>query len=133
MARKKLKLNRLKDKAWGYFSKFIRHSAADIHGIVKCVTCDSPHYWKDAHAGHYIHGHYKPTFLIRENVHVQCVRCNKYLNGNLNNYEAYMLHKYGQEKIDELRALSHKVEKPERSYYDEVILHYKKYCDENNL
>jgi len=43
---------------------------------------------------------------IEENIHPQDYRCNINLGGNGPEYNAYMLDMYGQEKIDELRALS---------------------------
>ena len=40
------------------------------------------------------------------NIHVQCYRCNINLGGNGPEYYPFMLEKYGQDVIDELRKLS---------------------------
>ena len=126
MARKRLSLPSLKKKAWKCFSNYIRFRAADQQGYASCVTCGARDKWKNLHAGHFLHGHSKPTFLVPENVAPQCIKCNHFLSGNLIAYYEYMIRKYGQAKIDELKALSHKVEKPSRDYYERIIELYGK-------
>lgn len=122
---RKLPINRLKKKAWKVTSNHVRKNAADKDGLVACVTCGARNHWKNMHAGHYIHGHSKPTFLVVENVHPQCVRCNHFLSGNLLEYNDFMLKKYGQGKVEELRKLSKQVIKYDRSYYELIIEMYK--------
>lgn len=36
------------------------------------------------------------------NIHPQCVKCNKWLHGNLDNYTVHLIQKYGPEIIQEL-------------------------------
>ena len=124
--RKLLKMNKLRDKAWKCFSNYIRYSSADNNGIAKCITCGVKKNWKQLHSGHFIHGHNKLTFFMPENVHPQCVVCNLYKSGNLIPYYEYMANRYGQAKIEEIKSLSHKVFKPTRDEYDEIIHLYGK-------
>ena len=51
-------------------------------------------------AGHYIHNKLDYDEM---NVNVQCVRCNKWLSGNLGKYAEKLIEKHGMEKIQELR------------------------------
>lgn len=126
MKKKKLMpLPSLKDAAWTRLSIFIRLSAADKNGIVKCFTCDSPHIWKDLHGGHFFHGHYRATFLMPENVKPQCVACNRHKNGNLAVYALRLLKIHGPQMLLDLEALSQKEFKPTRAYYEKIIAGYK--------
>lgn len=122
---RKPSLKSLKAKAWKYFSEWVRRRYADKRGFVICVSCGAKTHWTTANSGHFLHGHSKPTFLDIRNVHVQCIRCNLYLSGNLVEYAAFMKNKYGWETIDALRELSHQVVKMDRSYYESIIEEYK--------
>jgi hypothetical protein len=114
--RKKLpSIKTLKAKAWKTFSAYVRKRDG------KCVTCGAG----AENAGHFIHGHGKPTFFDERNCHGQCVRCNLYLSGNLIEYAAFMKSKYGWETVDALRELSHQVVKFGREYYEDIINRYK--------
>ena len=124
MPRKKLPISRLKNKAWDVVSKWVRFTAANEHGIVLCVTCDSKHFWKDIQAGHFIHGHAKPTFLVLMNVHPQCVQCNHFKSGNLEKYREFMVKQYGEGSVEALRQLSHKIWKPTRDELEGIITKY---------
>lgn len=119
---KKPPIARLKRKAWKVFSLWVRLH----HGeYPRCVTCGTSFFYKLMHAGHFIHGHSKATFLDERNVHVQCIRCNHFLSGNLIEYVEFMRKTYGQETIDELRALSKQVWKPTRAELEAIIEKYK--------
>lgn len=123
--RKKLhKLSVLKREAWKWFSLWVRKRETISAAI--CVTCGSFDYPEKMNAGHFIHGHSKPTFFDERNVHIQCVRCNLYLSGNLVEYAVYMQKRYGWETVNELRELSHQVIKFDRNYYEGIILKYKR-------
>jgi 5-methylcytosine-specific restriction endonuclease McrA len=96
-----------KDLAWKATSLYIRKKFADHLGYVSCVTCGLTKHYKELHAGHFVpQAQGDACRFIEENIHPQCYRCNVNLGGNGPEYNAYMLDMYGQEKIDELRALS---------------------------
>lgn len=62
-----------------HFNKFIRLRDQNKG----CVSCGAP----VQHAGHfYSGGHYSALRFLENNVHGQCIRCNKHLHGNLNEY-----------------------------------------------
>lgn len=123
--KKKPSLKTLKRNAWKVFAIFIKKRGASVLGYANCVTCWKQDMWQNMDAGHFIHGHSKPTFFDDRNVHPQCVRCNHYLSGNLIEYSNYMKKTYGWETIDALRELSHQVIKFNRDYYEGIIEKYK--------
>ena len=96
-------IKKLKSEVWDLFSEYVRRSEANEQGFVQCVTCKKWLPWKEAQAGHYIHG---TLFSIPEIVHSQCPQCNGFLHGNLINYKEYMLEKYGQKNIDRFEFLA---------------------------
>jgi len=104
---KKRKRSVIKKSLWGYISKVIRLKYADDNGYVKCVTCNTIKHYKELQAGHFIpQAQGDACRYIEENIHPQCYRCNINLGGNGAEYYPYMLDMYGQELIDDLRALS---------------------------
>ena len=104
----------LRDKAWRTFSKWIRNRDPN------CVTCGG----KAENAGHFYHGvlDFDPM-----NINSQCVRCNKWLYGNLAIYSNYLLSKYGKKKFEELNARHYKALKGEYRTEQEYIDLIEKY------
>jgi hypothetical protein len=80
------------------FNKWIRLKSADSNGMVTCVTCGAVKHYKEAHAGHYIHGY----DFCEQNQHPQCIRCNKILSGNLAKYSKFIIDTYGIEVYEKL-------------------------------
>lgn len=124
---------KLKKKLWKIFSEWVRRGGVDKHGHNTCVTCGVIIPWKEGHAGHYIHGHSKASFLKEENVNFQCPRCNHFLSGNLLNYHDFMLMAFGQGVIDEIKTLSHQIWKPSRQELESLIEEYTKKVEALNV
>ena len=80
----------LKRKAWEIFSKWIRNRDK------RCVTCGSTN---QLQAGHFWHG---VLDFDEMNINAQCVKCNKYLSGNLAPYSVYLVNKHGIDKFKDL-------------------------------
>jgi hypothetical protein len=59
--------------------------------------------------GHFVPGRRQSILFIEENIHVQCISCNNYLSGNVMEYERFMVRTYGQDAVDEIRALKNVV------------------------
>jgi hypothetical protein len=100
-----------KEKAWKAFSKYIR--ARDK----RCVTCITG---GAENAGHF---HHNVLDFDEENVNAQCVRCNKWLHGNLNVYSAYLLRKLGSRgflALDKRHYLALRGEKKTSEEYLEI-------------
>lgn len=112
-----------KDRAWTACSKYIRlrdsiewnrANHQDICGIqpklllCKCVTCSTIKSWPRMDAGHFIPRGSRGEsgiYFDERNIHLQCGDCNGFKEGNTLVYLEFMQQKYGQEVIDELRAL----------------------------
>ncbi|MBC96396.1 MAG: hypothetical protein CME63_01495 [Halobacteriovoraceae bacterium] len=125
MAKKKPKLGSLKTKAWKLLSEIIRREAADENGICECVTCHKREHWKRMQAGHFVPGRTNSILFEEIGIHVQCVKCNVMLSGNLIPYYEFMEEKYGRHVIahlKELRGQTRKISVPE---YQAMIEEYK--------
>jgi len=110
------KRERLKDNAWQTFSKYIRTRDK------RCFTCKGG----SENAGHF---HHNCLDFDEENIHGQCVRCNKYLSGNLSVYAINLLRLLGKRKFDALTIRhyrSMKSQKYDEKYYEDIIEKYKK-------
>ncbi len=103
----KQKRSTIKKRLWKIISEYIRRKYSDDNGYCKCVTCETVKHYKQMQAGHFVpQAKGDGTRYIEENIHPQCYRCNINLGGFGAQYSQYMRDMYGQEKIDELLALS---------------------------
>jgi len=110
------------DKLWELISKYVRQSSADHRGIAECVTCGIQKPWKELQAGHFIpQAQGNAVRYDMRNIHCQCFRCNINLGGNGPEYYPFMVNKYGEDVVAELRALSRTTRKFTESELDEMI------------
>jgi len=95
----KIKLKALKKKCDKLVSLVVRLSEADKNGMVKCYTCGAKIPYKEANAGHFKHN---KLDLDLRNRRVQCVRCNKWLSGNLGTFALKLVKEKGIKWVDKL-------------------------------
>jgi hypothetical protein len=114
------------DKAWKVWSIFIRQSFADNRGYCTCYTCEAVKHWKEMQAGHYHHG---ALDFDKRNIHPQCIRCNKWLSGNLGIYAEKLTKELGLKGMKKLRRDSEKIGKPTLKELEKIIT---KYGGQNN-
>ena len=81
-------------KCWKLMSELVRREEQGI-----CFTCGKRDNWKNCQAGHFKHS---SQDFVRENIHCQCIKCNKWLSGNLSVYTLKLIDKYGIKKVKEL-------------------------------
>jgi hypothetical protein len=104
--KKSTPLSRAKNKAWKYFSIFIRtrdclkYTGDPTEGM--CVTCKLWFPFNQLQAGHFVGGRTNALLFDEEIVHTQCARCNLFLKGNYQAYTLFMLKKHTEEEIEEL-------------------------------
>ena len=112
---KKIKTRKaLRNQAWILMSEFVRRRDRG-----QCFTCYDRRDWKQQNAGHFVH---KDCLdFDRRNVNCQCVRCNKWLSGNLAIYADRLLKKYGPGIVDELVQLGNQVKRFTREELEDVI------------
>lgn len=112
-----MKFSSLKEKAWRIFSKWVRNRDK------RCITCGSTN---QLQAGHFWHG---VLDFDEMNINAQCVKCNKYLSGNLAPYSVYLINKHGIDKFKDLEKrhwLALRGEFRSDKDYLEIIEKYKK-------
>jgi hypothetical protein len=93
-------VKKAKKELWELQSKLIRIKSGGI-----CFTCKKKFDWKKLEAGHFRHGW---GDFEEKNIQAQCVKCNRYLHGNLGVYAVELDKKYGQGTAEELIRLSGK-------------------------
>jgi len=78
----------------------------------QCISCKHPLRGK-YDAGHfYSAGAYPNLRFNEDNIHGQCVRCNRDLHGNLNEYRPRLLERIGQERMQALEEKRNEIFKP---------------------
>lgn len=111
-----------KSRAWDWCSKYVRLEEAieyckkyqidttqfnRIEDLpVKCCTCGKVKSWIYMDCGHFVSrglGGRSGVYFDRRNLHAQSKDCNAWEQGAPEEYEKFMLEKYGQDVIDELR------------------------------
>lgn len=103
-------LPKLIKKADIIFSKFIRdRDAIELKG--RCCTCGS----EGNQAGHFVKRSWKKIRWHPQNVHLQCCKCNHFLDGNEAEYSRFIINKYGLETFNWLlsQKVAHKVTRDE--------------------
>ena len=105
---------RLNAKIWKLFSYWIRERDG-----YKCFTCDKLE--KPGQAGHRYHGALDYDVI---NVNNQCTHCNKWLHGNLGEYERRLRIKYGDEAIEDLRTRAKQIWKPSTQELEDLLAHW---------
>lgn len=119
-------IKHLDDKLWKLFSKFIRMRDANDNGIVLCITCGTPRFWKNCDAGHFIGRQHKRVKFHEWNVNGQCKPCNGWGQGEQAKYEIAINNKFGCGTSDSLRVIKKLGKIPNRIWYEVMISVYEK-------
>lgn len=120
----KYSVAQLKVKAQTVFNAWIRKRDEGQ----PCISCGtgSPN-----QAGHfYSAGHYSALRFNEDNCHLQCVKCNYFLSGNLNQYRLNLEKKIGKERLQSLDDLAAQSKRNRGLKFDrfsliETIIKYK--------
>jgi hypothetical protein len=93
-----------------------------------CVSCNGS-LGEKYDAGHYFSmGGHKAVTFNEDNVHAQCVTCNRYKHGNLLEYQIGIEKRIGPERLLELHEKAHDVRKYTADELKEIIKKYKNLC-----
>ena len=98
--------------------EFQKETEADI-SFGRCCTCGKIGQWKYMDCGHYISKGLSGSSGVRwdeRNAHLQCKICNAFRQGNAQAYTEFMLKKYGQGVIDELK-IKHEINSYKGQYF----------------
>lgn len=93
-------------KADEIFSRYIRLKYLK-KGILKCFTCGKLGIMQEMDAGHFIGREHKTTRYDERNVHPQCQWCNRFKEGQKDEYALKLQEKYGLTILSELNKLKH--------------------------
>ena len=113
MARRIQSVSRLKKELDKVYSHYIRlkecleTTGNPNQGI--CFTCGTRHDFKNLQCGHYIPRNHNSTRYYEKNTHIQDVRCNIFLRGNLDVYALSLISKYGDGILDELNKMKNTI------------------------
>lgn len=117
---------KLKKELDTVYSIYIRLLYADLDGYVSCFTCGARMHWKKIQNGHYISRTYLATRWHEKNCHPQCIGCNIFKHGNMDEYAVALVKKYGARILMTLNAYKHKVVKVSLDDYERDIKKYKR-------
>jgi len=90
-------ITQLKKTADKIFSKYIRARDAGI-----CFTCGIKKEPKQQQNGHYVSRSHNNTRFDEENCHCQCMQCNIFKSGNMDEYALKLQRKYGKGILEKL-------------------------------
>ena len=82
-----------KKKADTYFSEFIRLRDS-VNGFAKCCTCGKM--VTEFDAGHFLSRRFEATRYDEKNVNAQCLKCNRFENGNQFEHSEFIDKKHGK-------------------------------------
>ena len=111
-------INKLKGEVWKVFSEYIRKrdclATTSTLDSGKCVSCGEEHPIGDCDAGHFISGRGNAILFDETCVHLQCKRCNLFLNGNQLPYRRAIVSMYGEGYDEYLERKSKETKQFER-------------------
>jgi len=115
----KYSVPQLLKKSQVVFNAYIR--GRDAH--LPCISCQKG---RVENAGHYLsQGHYSRFRFNEFNTNGQCIRCNKWLSGNLIHYRTHLIEKIGEAEVLKLENAPKVAHKWDRFTLISIILKYK--------
>lgn len=98
---------------WKWFSLYVRLKGCpeDSKGFGRCISCGKIDHYKAMDAGHYVRSRHKAVRYDETNVHLQCVHCNRNLNGNEAAHRIAMVEMYGEDHVKWVESQKGKIVK----------------------
>lgn len=119
--KKKVTISTLKKKRDELYSRYIRIKSSDKDGYSECVTCGLKAHWKKLQCGHYVSRRYLSLRWDEGNTFPQCVGCNMFKSGNMDEYTMFLVGEYGFEHLRRLAEKKREVVKlTVADYYEEI-------------
>ena len=117
-----------KRKADEAFSLFIRtRDAQPYQGrAFKCISCNRPLPIEQADCGHFINRQHMSLRYSELNCNAQCRHCNRFMEGNNDEYRKGLIQKIGKEKVELLEAMKYQTNKLSAFELGELAKYYKK-------
>lgn len=115
----------LKAKLDREFSLFIRLRDAMDNGHFKCISCGQIKPFEQADCGHYINRQHMSTRYDEINCNAQCRHCNRFMEGNIQNYRKGIISKYGEHKVELLEIRQNISRKYSDFEFEQLIKYYR--------
>ena len=109
------------------FSEFIRLRDSKPYGFTsfRCISCGRVLPFSMADCGHFVKRSNMATRWDEENCHAQCIDCNRFRDGNYEEFRKNLVIKLGSGKVEELIRRGHQTVKFSKSEIDEKTKYYK--------
>lgn len=88
------------------FSLYIRLRDSK-NGMFQCISCGKIKPIEQADAGHYVNRQYMSLRYNEKNVNAQCRYCNRFCEGNIQDYRNGLIKKYGEQAVLMLEFQKH--------------------------
>jgi hypothetical protein len=105
------------------FSTYIRRKYKK-GWYAQCFTCGVTKNWKELQNGHYISRSVKSLRFDERNCHPQCVGCNIFKHGAMDEYALALQRKYGDDILKELNQLKNQSKRFTSAELNEMIKRY---------
>jgi hypothetical protein len=115
-------------KADEAFSLFIRtRDSQKYQGkAFDCISCGRPGMAIDqADCGHYVNRQHMSLRFSELNCHAQCRHCNRFMEGNIQDYRKGLIKKIGESKVLMLEAAKNITNKISNFELEQISKHYK--------
>ena len=99
---KKKTVSQLKKKLDALYSHYVRITHSDSNGNVRCYTCGTVKFWKEAQLGHYIRRCHNTLRFDPRNTKPQCVGCNMFKQGVGDEFALHLIKDYGATILEDL-------------------------------
>lgn len=112
------------------FSIYIRLKYTDDNGIGYCYTCNDKHNYFEFDCGHFIRRGNTQFRWYKNNGKLQCIKCNRELDGNLEVYRDRLINDIGLYDIARMEFQSKQAYKWSKSDKTELFKQLKTECKE---
>lgn len=90
-----------------------------------CISCLTWCEFDELDGGHFIPTTSEAIRFDERNINAQCVKCNRFMGGNVRHYLKGMIRKYGQVVVDELESKERETKKWSEAELREIEIYYK--------
>ena len=114
-------------KADDAFSLFIRTRDSQVYEgrAFKCISCQRVLSIDQADCGHYVNRGHMSLRFSESNCHSQCRFCNRFQEGNIQDYRKGLIQKIGLQKVELLEAAKNVTNKISNFELEILAKHYK--------
>ena len=114
-------------KADEAFSLFIRTRDSQPYNgrYFRCISCGRILPIEQADCGHYVNRSHMSLRFSELNCHAQCRHCNRFQEGNIQDYRKGLINKIGEQKVVLLEAQKNETNKLSSFEIELIAKHYK--------